>query len=239
MILVGRLLLEVWTAKRLFLLTAGGKKKTEKGKQVKQAQKLSDAHTHLYPQLNLNRRMLLISHYWIAWQLGFRISPVLTLKGHFVDLTCESAAIFFELSIWVKVWNGRKTLKLQARRAHSTLPSLPFFRDSRRQSDFATACWRMHKWPNTKVNESNMKMMARGEKENSKNTLPEFVIQHMHLCFLKVWSSHRSGCEQQQSLNLEKVGQDLHQWFYQNRQKVFTVSPGTRWPRRSWAALSI
>lgn len=48
---------------------------------------------------------------------------MLTLKVHFVDLTCESAAIFFELSIWVKDWNGRKTLKLQAGQAHSTLPS--------------------------------------------------------------------------------------------------------------------
>lgn len=39
----------------------GGGEETEKGKQVKQAQKLSDVHMHLYPQLNLNRRILLIS----------------------------------------------------------------------------------------------------------------------------------------------------------------------------------
>lgn len=60
---MGRLLLEVLSTMRLFLLTAGGKEKTEKGKQVKQAQKVLDADTQIYPRLNLNWRMLLIFHH--------------------------------------------------------------------------------------------------------------------------------------------------------------------------------
>lgn len=173
------LLLEVLNPKRLFLLTAGGREKTKKGKQVKKAQKLSDAHMHLYPQINLNCRMLLISHHWIAWQLGFRISPILTLKVHFVDLTCESAAIFFEISIWVKVWNGHKILKLQAGQAHSTPASdrsLILQLHSEECINDQTLKWINQIW----------KWWPEGEKKMTKNTLPEFVIQYMHLCFLKV-----------------------------------------------------
>lgn len=48
---------EVLRPKRLLLLTAEGQREDRKRKQVKQAQKLSDTHTHLYPKLNLNLRM--------------------------------------------------------------------------------------------------------------------------------------------------------------------------------------
>lgn len=78
----------------------GEREKAEKGKQVKQEQKLSDAHRHISITTFILQNVTNTPS----------LDCMTTLKVHSVDLTCESPAIFFELSILVKAGTLHTTI---------------------------------------------------------------------------------------------------------------------------------
>lgn len=146
---------------------------------------------------------------------GFQHFSILTLRVHFVDLTYESAAIFFELSIWVKVWNGQKTLGNLKLGRHTPHHPHPHFR----QTSDGSLILQLHAEECT--NDQTLKWMDsewRGETKYTRvcHTVQAFVFPQSAIFITQKWlqastvTKFRKGCARSPTMISSKQIKSVH-----------------------------